>query len=376
MAIRKTSNKNRPWQVDWREGARRPRRSFRTKREAEDFAREVQDHRLMGVDPSLAQKLTVGDLHEKFLIRATTVGIRGKGPAKAATLSTYRSHWESYIEPRWGSTPLSQVRHRDVAQWLETMTSVSSGHTELAGTSTRREVFKVFKSVLDQGVRAGAFAKNPALDALGKMDSVPARSPRKKNPALTAEQLTRFAELFDNYRSLILLAGTCGPRWGEIAGLVVESVRQHEATPTLWVGANHATVRGRVIVGTPKDDEGREVPIPLSVYRLLDLERAPIAPLFPAPAGGHLRYTHFQERVFTPALKEIRRSDESFPKITFQSLRRTAVSLAISSGANIKAIQRIAGHSSAKTTLDVYSDLLDADMHDSASRVNNLLGLE
>jgi integrase len=40
-------------------------------------------------------------------------------------------------------------------------------------------------------------------------------------------------------------------------------------------------------------------------------------------------------------------------------LRHTAASLAISSGANVKALQRILGHASAAMTLDVDADLFD-----------------
>jgi integrase len=43
-------------------------------------------------------------------------------------------------------------------------------------------------------------------------------------------------------------------------------------------------------------------------------------------------------------------------------LRHTAASLAISAGANVKAVQRMLGHASAAMTLDVYADLFDEDL--------------
>jgi integrase len=43
-------------------------------------------------------------------------------------------------------------------------------------------------------------------------------------------------------------------------------------------------------------------------------------------------------------------------------LRHTAASLAVSSGAGVKAVQRILGRASAAITLDVYSDLFDDDL--------------
>lgn len=44
-------------------------------------------------------------------------------------------------------------------------------------------------------------------------------------------------------------------------------------------------------------------------------------------------------------------------------LRNTAVSLAISAGANVKGVQRMLGHASAAMTLDKYADLFDDDLH-------------
>ncbi len=47
---------------------------------------------------------------------------------------------------------------------------------------------------------------------------------------------------------------------------------------------------------------------------------------------------------------------------TVHDLRHTAASLAISAGANVKAVQRMLGHASAAMTLDVYADLFDDDL--------------
>lgn len=51
-------------------------------------------------------------------------------------------------------------------------------------------------------------------------------------------------------------------------------------------------------------------------------------------------------------------------------LRHTAASLAISAGANVKAVQRILGHASAAMTLDTYADLFDDALDDVASALH------
>ncbi len=64
--------------------------------------------------------------------------------------------------------------------------------------------------------------------------------------------------------------------------------------------------------------------------------------------------------------------DAGLERLTSHDLRHTAVSLAISSGANIKVVQRIAGHKSAMMTLDRYADLFPVDLGDLAERLDDL----
>ena len=57
---------------------------------------------------------------------------------------------------------------------------------------------------------------------------------------------------------------------------------------------------------------------------------------------------------------------------TSHELRHTAASLAVSAGANVKAVQRMLGHASAAMTLDLYADLFDDDLEAVAERLDIL----
>ena len=60
------------------------------------------------------------------------------------------------------------------------------------------------------------------------------------------------------------------------------------------------------------------------------------------------------------------------PGLTPRELRHTAASLAIKSGANVKAVQRMLGHATAAMTLDRYADLFDDDLDEVADRLDAL----
>ncbi|WP_415880987.1 tyrosine-type recombinase/integrase [Mycobacterium intracellulare] len=94
--------------------------------------------------------------------------------------------------------------------------------------------------------------------------------------------------------------------------------------------------------------------------------------------GAVLRNSNYRSRVFEPAVRAVQAaaaaqrarevatageaSTPEFPTITPHDLRHTAASLAVSAGANVKAVQRMLGHAKASMTLDVYADLFDEDL--------------
>jgi site-specific recombinase XerD len=62
-----------------------------------------------------------------------------------------------------------------------------------------------------------------------------------------------------------------------------------------------------------------------------------------------------------------------FPRITAQSLRHTAASLAIHAGANPKVVQRMLGHASVAMALDIFADLWESDLDAVAGQLEIVL---
>ena len=132
-------------------------------------------------------------------------------------------------------------------------------------------------------------------------------------------------------------------------------------------------VQGQGLVwGTPKTNERRDVPIP----RFLAAEPAdyvrgkqPGDLVFPGIRTGQpLRVSTFRA-AFSTAAKVIGVSD-----LHPHQLRHTAASLAIASGAEVKVVQQMLGHSSATMTLDTYGHLFDDrldEVSDAMDRARN-----
>jgi integrase len=91
--------------------------------------------------------------------------------------------------------------------------------------------------------------------------------------------------------------------------------------------------------------------------------------------GVHHMRNAGEEGWFMNAVRRAGLLDPSIPRLTPHDLRHTAASLAISAGANVKAVQRMLGHASAAMTLDTYADLFDDDLDAVASKLNEAMSV-
>ncbi|MDH6284355.1 tyrosine-type recombinase/integrase [Prescottella agglutinans] len=95
--------------------------------------------------------------------------------------------------------------------------------------------------------------------------------------------------------------------------------------------------------------------------RIIPADRRPATD---RPAGRAVKRLQ-AEAAAARALEEQRDGEAAtpeFPTVTPHDLRHTAASLAISAGANVKAVQKMLGHAKASMTLDVYADLFGDDL--------------
>jgi integrase len=321
------------------------------------------DRFLHGVEHSKDAKTYIDPSRSKIKMRAwAKQWLEAQSHLKPSTRARYANIVEHHIVPKWGDTPLSHVTHADVQKWISAIT---------LAPATLRYIHRVLSLIMELAVRDGRIPQNPATGV---------RLPRASKPEkrfLTVEELHRLAdiaaqypipEVGAQYRALILVLGFCGLRWGEVAALRVKRVDLLRRR--LTVAESVTEVSGYLVWGTPKSHAARQVPIPRSVADLLldavagkgsdDL-------VFTTWRGRPLRNLNFRRDVFDPAAE-----DAGMAGLTPHELRHTAASLAVSAGANVKAVQKMLGHASAAMTLDIYSGLFDDDLDGVAERIDVL----
>jgi integrase len=179
---------------------------------------------------------------------------------------------------------------------------------------------------------------------------------------LTHEQAQQLALKAGSQSDVVLFLAYTGPRWGELAALRVQSVDfdRHRVE----VAEAVTEPRGKIVWGTPKSHERRSVPFPAFLDDMVHArqEGKSDGDILFDNGGQVFRNASFRRRFFDRAVEQMKAEDPRFPTVTPHDLRHTAASLAVSAGANVKAVQRMLGHASAAMTLDVYADLFDDDL--------------
>jgi integrase len=341
---------NGKWRARYRDPAGKERaRHFARKVDAQRWLISVESAKARGewIDPERS-RMSVGEWSQRWL--ATQVQL------KPSTYARYAGVVRRQILPSWQTVSLAQITHADVATWVAQLTGAG------LGARTVQKAHRVLSMILDLAVRDRRLLSNPAVGV---------RLPRGESPVkrfLSADQLAALANTAGKDRVLVLVLGYCGLRFGEAAALRVADLDLLRRR--VRVERSVTDIDGQMVTTTPKTHMRREVPLPRFLAQELAVHvdgRSEGDLVFSSPRGGILRLNNFRRRSFDRAAAAV-----GLPWLTPRMLRHTAASLAVSAGANVKAVQQMLGHASAAMTLDVYAGLFGDDLDAVADRLDEL----
>lgn len=345
------------------------KRGFRTKRDADLFLATVEVSKATGeyIEPARA-RTTIAELGVGWLEAK-------RSRLKPSSYKALEDAWRVYVMPRWGATQVSAIAHSDVRTWVSQLAAGTAKTNRRDHPRTRAQGARpksatvvirahgVLASVLDIAVKDRRIPHNPAR----AVDNLP-RKGRKAHRYLGHEEIERLAVASGDHSTVVYLAAYTGLRWGELTALRVRDV--DALRRRLAVNENAVRVGAEIHVGTPKTHELRSVPYP-------EFLKLPIAQLCEGKSRDAILFGDGLDYLPRPRASGKSRSwfttaldVAGLERMTVHDLRHTAASLAISSGANVKAVQRMLGHASAAMTLDVYADLFDDDLDTVSASLN------
>ncbi|MCH4174750.1 MAG: site-specific integrase [Bifidobacterium sp.] len=287
--------------------------------------------------------------------------------------NTIQISWRVHVKPQWGSVRLNRVTYISVQHWVNSLRKERSASTVL-------KAYNILRSIIADAIENKRIARTP----LSKIELPKKPKKKAKRNYLKAAQVIAFAnecgkaqEMGRERRALILVLGFCGLRWGEAAGLLVGDIDFN--THRITVQHNIVKVNSTHVHKDPKSEQVREVPIPDIVQDALKeicKGKDDEDNVFLDPSGKPIRSQSVGDLKnnrtwYVSALKRLGYKPSKMPSP--HDLRHSAASIAVSAGANVKALQTMLGHSSAAMTLDVYADLFDDDLDKIAVSINKII---
>ncbi len=310
-------------------------RTFRTRRDADRFAVTTETDMLRGtwVDPH-AGRISVEEYATAWL--ASRPGLRIR------TRETYEGQLRRHVFPVLGPVYLNALTPRAIREWHSAL--VNGGDMS---ANTAAKCYRVLRTILGTAVHDELIISNPC-----KLPGAGVERVAERPTATVVEVLHAADSMPEHLRLIVLLAGFCGLRVGELLGLERRHVNLLRGSLTVEQ-QEHQLKHGELIVGPPKSDAGRRT-IALPPFLVPAIEqhldqfspRQPDGRVFRGERGGPLR-RHVLQKAWARARAEAGLSEE----FRFHDLRHTANTLAASSGASTRELMHRMGHASSQAAI-------------------------
>ena len=290
---------------------------------------------------------------------------------KYKTLTGYKGAINRHLLPYFGTRKPSSITVADVERWQHEL-STKQG----LSWTTIHQARTVLSQAFDMAIRHGDAYSNPVRIA----------RPMKKNTpridALTEDQsrqLVKSLSLDDSQaRVRVLLALTLGLRQGELLALKWEDVHLATQTPSLTIRASLQRQTGRGLVRTTPKTAKSHRKISLSeplveALRALSLKQK----LLTLQTGGTFNSDGYVlvSSAGTPIdpandRKQWHRwlAAAGLPLVRVHASRHTAATLMLQEE-GMHVVQQVLGHTSIRTTVDIYGHLTAADGADVISKI-------
>jgi integrase len=318
--------------------------------------------------------ITMKDLIEHFRLKE----LAGKGKDRRAwsTRHRYESYLNSWIEPRWGQEELAAIKTPIVEEWLEQLMPLERKHHKLTSgkaakrdskplaPATKAKIRNLMSVLFNHAIRWEFTDRNP-ITGLTRGSGVRQSSKREKVPDIleVAEMQAIIAELQLRERVLLFLDMTTGLRRGELAGLKWQDIDFEN----MQIDVNRSVVSQ--VVGRCKT-EASQKPVPMDGCTAQLLQswlqttpyRNPEDWVFASNSSraGEKRGKQplWLQTIMRYHIQPVVERLGITKRVSWHTFRRTFATLLKANGEDIKVVQELLRHGSARVTLDIYAQAL------------------
>jgi integrase len=279
-----------------------------------------------------------------------------------STQTSYEAEVRLHISPALGRLPLSKVTTLKITEWTSAMAAEAAAHPKARpSANTRRIRYAVLHRALNDAVRHGLLARNPAAAVPGPQ----VERDDEKVRSLTLDEVKRLLSAAEHHRlrALWYLLVLVGLRKGEALGLRWSDIDMPTAQLHVYRSLGRAKGKGLVFHDVKTKRSRRSVQIPLVVLTALQRHWAEQAAesigaggwrgstdlVFVAKSGQPIEPSNLN-RQFATLCKQA-----GLEPLRVHDLRHTAATMMrVYGAAELFDVSRVLGHSSIRVTADMY----------------------
>lgn len=306
------------------------------------------------------------------------------GTHKPTTISFFKYMSDDIITYFGPKKQLKQIDAEAVKRYIKFLnTEAKTKRGEPYSASSVQHHYKTLKNILEYARRFRYIQSDPCQDLSQK--EKPHRD-AKKVDFLDVDKAREFMRCLESeplfWRTYANVLITCGLRRGEATGLQWRDIDPDKLT--LSIERNVTIDRNapeKYRVGGTKTGESRTVPLSRRLYDLLmalkwEQEARYSTTMFPT-MFIFCRASDPQKPIYaTEPTRWMRKfvQKHNLPNVSPHDLRHTAATLALESGANLKQVQELLGHSDACTTLSFYAGVSQEAQRRTMEGIESLIG--
>lgn len=287
------------------------------------------------------------------------------------TIDGYNNIINNHVILLLGDLKLQDIKTYNIQQYFDKKFKTLSA-------KTLTQHYRVLHKAFDYACRIGLIEKNPCKNV---------DRPKEKKIETKVLNIEETKELLDivnghwYYGAPVTLALLLGLRRGEVLGLRWEDINFKDKTIT--INQTLEKVKGKFVFKEPKTEKSkRTIAITDDIVKILNAHKKQQMKLQIAFHGEwqnkyNLVCTRDNGKPITPTVLstgfQLFLKKHKLPSMRFHDLRHTNATLMLAAGVSAKVAGNRLGHSNIKTTLDLYSHVLEHIDRDAAEKLDSML---
>lgn len=320
-----------------------------------------------------AQDATVSDLIEQWLSLASP-------ELSPTTARGYRWIVDKYIAPTLGKVPLARLRPAQLDTFYAYLREKGGANGRPLAPATVRQVHAILRKALNQAVRWGWLATNPAMQATPPRIRRPEISPPEPADVL---RLIEAADVVDpDLATFLRTSVTTGARRGELCALRWRDLDLPGRTVTIAHNLVEGT-GGELVEKDTKTHAARRIALDTTTVEVLETHRRRMddrartcgttigegAYVFTRSVDGAEPWVPNEvTKVFIAPRNKV-----GLKNVRLHDLRHFAATRLLAAGVPVRTVSGRLGHANAATTLGVYAHFVEESDRDAADTLGAVL---